>query len=291
MICIHCGSTNIEKHAKYVNKNGVVKQPVRCRDCGKGFNFGDDTVSVETKFPAVLFMDIETLPLIGYMWSPWEQDVHPEMLIKDWCVLSWSAKWIDDERMIYDVLTPKEALSRNDKRIVGGLWKLMDDADIIIAQNGKKFDIAKMNTRFWRYQMPHYSSFKVIDTLDVARRTFGLTYNGLDQLAEYLGAGKKLKTEFSLWRQCDEGNQEALGYMSTYNQADVTLLESVYMKMRAWIPNHPRFTAYEKVVGVCPVCMDVNFRCIGLYQAPVRQYKEFRCDHCGSIWHNTKAEK
>jgi hypothetical protein len=171
------------------------------------------------------------------------------------------------------------------------MWKLFDDADIIIAQNGKKFDIPKMNTRFWKYGMPRPSSYKIIDTLDAARRAFGMTYNSLDYLGEYLGAGRKLKTEFDLWIKCDNGDKESLEKMQEYNENDVILLEEVYLKMRGWMPNHPKFTAYEKVEGVCPVCFDSNIKNIGLYTAVVKQYQEFRCSHCGSVWHNTKPEK
>jgi DNA polymerase III epsilon subunit-like protein len=171
------------------------------------------------------------------------------------------------------------------------MWKLMDEADVIIAQNGKRFDIPKLNTRFWRYQMPQPSSYKVIDTLDAARRAFGVTYNSLDYLGEYLGAGRKIKTEFQLWIDCDLGDKRALADMQAYNENDITLLESVYLKMRGWIPGHPKFSAYAKVIGVCPVCMDADIKDVGLYTAVQKQYREWRCENCGAVFHSTKAEK
>jgi transposase-like protein len=285
--CPYCGSTNICKKGVVHSITGDI-QRYKCHDCGKRCT--ENTVT-SVDMPAVLVMDIETLPIKAYVWGPWEQNIQHNQVIEDWCVLCWSAKWLDDPRMIHDCLTPKEAVARNDLRIVKSMWKLFDDADIIIAQNGKKFDIPKMNTRFWKYQMDRPASYKIIDTLDTARRVFGMTWNNLDYLGEYLGLGKKVKTDFGLWVDCDHGDQEALKYMQRYNENDVTLLERIYLKMRGWMPGHPRFTTYEKVVGVCPVCMDANIRNIGLYTAVVRQYKEFRCEHCGAVWHNTKPEK
>jgi hypothetical protein len=242
-------------------------------------------------FPAVLFLDIETLPIKAYTWNTWDVNINKEQIIADWSVLCWAAKWYDDPRMITGCLTPKEAQARDDKRICQSMWKLMDDADVIIAQNGKRFDIPKLNTRFWKWHIPQPSSYKLIDTLDAARRAFGMTYNSLDYLGEFLGAGRKLRTEFQLWVDCDLGNKEALARMQEYNENDVTLLEEVYNKMRGWIPNHPKFTAYERVKDVCPVCFSDDIKHIGLYTAAVNQYKEFRCGSCGALWHNTKAEK
>ncbi len=50
----------------------------------------------KNKGPKVLVFDIETKPLLGYVWSIWEQNVSLNMINTDWSVLSWSAKWLDD---------------------------------------------------------------------------------------------------------------------------------------------------------------------------------------------------
>ena len=286
MICPNCGSERTKKAGFSFKLNGT-RQRFKCHECQKDFYEGD----VKEEFPACLVMDIETLPIKAYTWGPWQQDIHKEQIIADWSVLCWSAKWLDDPRMITDCLTQKEALARDDRRICQSMWKLLDDSDVVIAQNGRRFDLPKLNTRFWKWKLGQPSSYKIIDTLDAAKRTFGMTYNSLDYLGEYLGAGRKLKTDFQLWIDCDHGNKDALARMSEYNQQDVILLEEVYLKMRGWIPNHPKFTTYAKIIGVCPVCMNDDIKNIGLYTANVKQYQEFRCGKCGSIWHNTRAEK
>ena len=236
-------------------------------------------------------MDIETLPIVAYTWETYNVNINKDQIIKDWSILCWSAKWLDDPRMITGCLTPKEVKTRNDKRICQIMWKLFDEADVIIAQNGRRFDIPKLNTRFWLHRMPQPSSYKIIDTLEAARKSFGMTFNSLDYLGRYLEVGGKLKTDFLLWKNCDRGDKDALARMSEYNQNDVMLLESVYMKMRNWIPGHPKFTVYNKVVGVCPVCLSSDISNVGLYTATVRQYMEWRCNGCGVIYHSTKPEK
>ena len=244
----------------------------------------------ENEFPAVLFLDIETLPIIAYTWGTWGVDITNDKIIKDWCVLSFAAKWLDDDRIITDILTPHEIPPRNDKRLCQHVWRLLDDADIVIAQNGRRFDLPKLNGRMWKHGMGPPASYKIVDTMDAAKRTFGLTYNSLDFLGEYLGAGRKLKTEFKLWADCDRVDKDALERMSEYNQQDVFLLEAVYNKMRPWIPAHPRMTVYDKVVGVCPVCFG-EYKTIGLYTAAKKQYPEHRCLKCQAVWHDTKPVK
>jgi hypothetical protein len=241
--------------------------------------------------PKVLILDIETLPIVGYSWGVWNQNIYPNQIIKDWCILSFSAKWLGDDRIISDVLTSKEAVSRIDKRLCNGLWKLLNDADVVVAHNGNRFDIKKINARFWKNDLHKTSSYKVIDTLISARQAFGLTYNKLDFIAKFIGADEKLATEFELWSACDNGDKNSLLEMKTYNEQDILTLEEIYLNMREWIPNHPDLGAYQNLSNVCPVCLDNNFKEIGLYTAKSLRYPEFRCDNCDSVWHSTKKKE
>lgn len=239
----------------------------------------------------VLILDIETLPILGYSWGVWNQNIYPNQIKKDWSLLSYSAKWLGDDRIISDVLTPKEAISRDDKRISTGIWKLLDECFISVSHNGKRFDLRKLNTRFWKNKLHKPSSYKVIDTLPVAKSVFGLTYNKLDFIAKFIGADEKLETEFELWTACDEGDKQALQEMKEYNEQDVLTLEEIYMNMREWIPGHPDLGIYQNLKDVCPVCLSTNYKKIGLYTANVYQYEEYRCSDCSSVWHNSKAIK
>jgi len=74
-----------------------------------------------------------------------------------------------------DIVTSKEVVNEDDERIVNSLWKLFDEADIIIAHNGGNFDIPNMNTRFIVNKLPPPSAYQMIDTLKVARKGFGFT--------------------------------------------------------------------------------------------------------------------
>ena len=49
--------------------------------------------------PRILFFDIETAPLTGYTWGVYEQNVIK--VLQDWFILSYAAKFNDDERFFY----------------------------------------------------------------------------------------------------------------------------------------------------------------------------------------------
>lgn len=256
-----------------------------CFKDGKPQAFG------ERQLPKVLVFDIETLPILGYFWNVWNVNIFPGQIVKDWCVLSYSAKWLGDDRIISDVLTPDEAPTRADGRLVAGIWKLIDEANVVIAHNGKRFDIRKLNTRFWKNELHRPSFYKTIDTLTTAKQVFGLTYNKLDEIAKFIGADEKLNTDFALWRACDLGDKKALKEMKEYNEQDVCSLEQIYMSMREWIPNHPDMGVYDNLGNVCPVCLHDNHKKIGYYVANKLRYEEYRCDNCSSVWHNSKSVK
>ena len=96
----------------------------------------------------ILLFDLETSPMEVYSWGLWKQLIQPHQVMKDWSVISWSAKWLFDSNMMGMAVSPDDARDRKDSKIMKKLWDLMDEADIIIAHNANKFDVKRMNSRF-----------------------------------------------------------------------------------------------------------------------------------------------
>lgn len=263
----------IKTHPRCFNEDGTLK------------------VEREREMSKVLIFDVETLPIVAYVWKVWQEDIPDVRIIKDWCILSWSAKWLHDDKIISDVLTKREALTRNDERLVENFWLLLNEADVVVAHNGKRFDIKRVNTRFWKHKMKKPSSYKVIDTLASVKSVFSLNHNSQNAVAKFLDIQEKLDTEFQLWEDCDHGVTDALHYMVDYNEQDVRMLEEIYLSMREWIPNHPDLKVYQGVTEGCPVCLSTSYQDIGYYVAKKKRYPEHRCDDCGSIWHDAKEKK
>lgn len=245
------------------------------------------------RIPKILLLDIETVMMEAYIWFQGKQRISDNQIIKDWNIVAWAAKWLFDTENIWGIQTPTEAIERNDFRLIKEVWKVMDDADIIIGHNLNRFDIRKLNSRFLEYGFMPPSPYKTIDTLKVAKKNFSLSSYKLNFLAKFLGVQGKLHTDYDLWKQCLQGDPKALKLMSKYNIQDVLVLEDVYVKLRPWIKSHPSLSLYMDVdVPVCENCGSIDIEFKGKYYTTnVNRYKAFRCNECGAIGRNRYAEK
>lgn len=239
----------------------------------------------KSKFPKILIFDIETSPMSAYIWGRWKQNVSLDQTISEWFMLSWSAKWLNNPNVMSDVLTPEEVLKENDSRITHSMWQLFNEADIVIAHNGQKFDTPRLNSRFILNGLIPPTPYRQIDTLVVAKKEFGFSSNKLDALAGYFEIEHKSDTDFNLWKRCLEGEQEALDYMEAYNIKDVEILEKVYLKLRPWIKNHPNISLYlENEDETCPHCGSMNVADTGTYSyTNVSKFSNVRCLDCGGM--------
>lgn len=234
--------------------------------------------------PKILIFDIETSPMVSYHFGHWKQNIGLNQVIQNPIMLTWSAKWLFSPETMSDKITVDEVLELNDERITRSLWKLINDADIIVAHYGDRFDIPMMNVRFLHHNLPPVSTTKSIDTKSVASKHFRFPSNKLDALGGYFGLGQKIQTDFLLWRGCMEGNPEKIEEMRVYNVQDVVLLEEVYLKLRPYIKSHPNVGLYmetnEPVCGNCgshDLIEDGKF-----YHTMTGKYKTLRCT-CGAI--------
>lgn len=231
----------------------------------------------------ILLLDIETLPARGFFWDrPWETSIIETD--KQWQILSFSAKWLEGGQQTY-------INHKTDRFLLIKLWKLLDEAEIVIAHNGDKFDIRKINARFLFWGLGPPSPYKTIDTKKVAKKYFALLSNKQDDIGEFLGTGRKLKVDKDLWLDCIKGNKEALDRMKEYNAQDVILLERNYLKLRPWISDH--FPVVTDKLG-CPKCGSVNFQRRGYQRNKSTEYHRIFCLSCGG-WartaYNTRVVK
>lgn len=235
--------------------------------------------------PRILLLDIETAPVRAFVWRLWKQNVFLDQIISDWFMLTWAAKWLLDEGIMSNKLTPEEARTENDFRIVENLWHLLNQADIVIAHNGERFDIPKIKSRFVLYGLPPTTFYQQIDTMKVAKREFGFSSNKLEALARTFGLEGKVNTDFTLWSSCLDGDPTALSYMEIYNKKDVSLLEEVYLILRPYIKAHPNYNLFiDSDEPVCPHCGHKELVFAGYYYfTPTGKYKNFRCVSCGAL--------
>lgn len=236
--------------------------------------------------PRVLFVDIETAPIVAQVWKIFDENIGVGQIKNDWHILSWSAKWRGESKIMYaDQRRAKNI--ENDKPLLQQIWKLLDEADIVIWQNGKNFDHKKLNARFVINGMQPPSSYRQIDTRDIARKYFGFTSNGLEYLSDKLCTRyKKLKHKkyagFELWRECLAGNMDAWRHMEKYNKYDVLALEEVYEKLAPW-DNSINTEVYSdgSKPDTCFSCGGTHIQSRGFYFTNAGKFQKYRCMGCG----------
>lgn len=243
-----------------------------------------------TRKPKVLIFDIETSPMKAFIWQQKTRFVPDAMVMSESFVLSWAAKWLFEDDVFSDVVTPKEARNMDDKRIVENLWKILDEADVVIAHNGINFDTRHMNGRFLKYGLNLPSPYVQIDTLRASRKRLRLSSYRLDAIAKFLGTEVKKSTNFQLWLDCLSGDKEALKKMDEYCQQDIRVLEDVYLHLRPYIQPHPNLGVYiEENAQACPACLSTNLEKTGEYATTVNLYDAYRCKSCGSLTRSRKS--
>lgn len=234
--------------------------------------------------PRILLLDIETAPLQSYHWGLWDQNIGLEQIGTEWSILSFAAKWLGVRKMIqHDTGGRGVAKVRDDRKLLGEIWKLLDEADIVVAQGGKGFDIPKINARLLMAGFGPYSPIRHVDTLLAARRHFKFTSNKLAWLTKHLTPGlpKLDNGGFKLWIDCLADKPGAWRKMRRYNVRDVVALEPVYLKLRPWIESHPNVAVYDPSEDPqCPKCGSKDLTRNGSSCTQVGQYARYRCKSC-----------
>ena len=244
----------------------------------------------EQSSPKILFLDIETFPNIAYVWGKYDQNVID--FVQQYCIATYAAKWNDGPvfaKALPDYKGYKVG-SYDDKELVLDLWKLLDEADIVVAHNGDQFDIPMIRGRFVAYDLKPTTPFKTVDTKKTAKKVGRFNSNSLNDLGELLNLGKKIKTDFDLWKGCIEGKKESWDNMVKYNKQDVTLLSKVYSRFLPFMVEHPNYGLYDPN-AICPKCGSKEVQWRGFAVAITRTYRRFQCKKCGGWGRTVHSEK
>lgn len=248
---------------------------------------------IEQVVPArILLLDIETSPMEVYVWNLiGNKYISPKNIIKPWSILSWSAKWLFEPTVISQRVSGRDARDREDRNILSGMWDLLNEANIVVAHNGARFDIRRLNARFVAAGLLPPMPYRVIDTLRVARNRFDFPSYKLDEINKWLDLSPKQHSDFEMWVRCVHGDDEALETMKVYNESDVLVLEELYLALRPWIKSHPNIGLYINTnETVCTNCGNKDLEWKGFYFTPAGKYEAFRCTACGAIGRSRKSD-
>lgn len=234
--------------------------------------------------PKILVFDIETSYMKVRVWDTGEQYVRQDQAFEESSCIAWSAKWLGDNKIMYMDLRKSKSESER-KKMVKGLWDLLDKADIIVTKNGKRFDEKRMNSLFEVYELGTPSSYKHTDVEKIVRKNFYFPSYSLAYLSNKFNKKyKKLKHSKypgdSLWTEClEENNQDAWKEMEKYNKYDVLSTEELYIRFRKW-DTSINFSVYYDTKDLVCACGSKDFKQNGTEYTKTCSYKRYRCKVC-----------
>lgn len=246
--------------------------------------------------PKVLILDIETAPLEADVWGLWENNVALNQVLKDWQLLSWSAKWLEpgpyakDERSVFYA---DRRGGKGEKSILKPFAKLIFEADVVLTQNGKHFDIPSFQAKCLEFGIKGKFTGKHIDTKQLAQRNFRFPSYRLEYMTEKFNVKyKKLKhKEFpghEMWTEVRKDNVRAWRCMEKYNKYDVLALEELYHHFAPY-DNTVNWSVYNDLgVNRCS-CGSTHIKENGHdYSGKKGKYKRYKCVDCGKPYKSTK---
>ncbi len=200
-----------------------------------------------------LFFDIETSPNIGLFWEAgYKKNITTDNIIRERAIICICYKW-EDEKEVYALQWDAK---QNDKRMLEQFIEVANTANELVGHNGDKFDLAWIRTRCLFHGIDMFPNYQTIDTLKVARSKFRFQSNRLNYIAEFLGLGGKIKTEFNLWKDILLNKDKvAMEKMIKYCKKDVSLLEEVYKLLGSHIAAKTHYgVVFGQDRGSCPEC-------------------------------------
>jgi len=231
--------------------------------------------------PKILFIDIETSPNIVASWTIGRKVfLSHESILEERKIICICWKWSTGST----IYCSDWGVEQDDKQILLNIQDSLNEADLIVAHNGDKYDLRFINSRLLYHKLKPIHTASTEDTLKQLRRVFYLNSNKLDYVSHFLQFGHKMHTDFTLWLSVLKKDIKALKYMIRYCKKDVLLLEKVYNRIAPFVTqkiNKGLITSHEKLS--CSACgAHRNFLRQKGYRYNAKTIKhKYVCTKCG----------
>ena len=180
----------------------------------------------------VLIYDIETSYNIVSSWRVgYNINISPENILKERAIICVSYKWLGEDK-VYNLTWDK---NQSDEFLLEQFIEVLNEADLIVAHNGDRFDLKWIKTRAIKHGLKMLVDYPQFDTLKVAKKKFLFNSNKLDYISKFLGYDGKITTNYGLWNKVIlDKDPSALQEMLDYCDEDVRQLEAVYLELVGW---------------------------------------------------------
>lgn len=225
-----------------------------------------------------LFLDIETCPSLAYVWGAHDQYVAVNQIAEPGSTICWAASWDGSREVMFDSVHQS-----SQRRMVRGVYNLINEADIIVHFNGKRFDVPTLNREFLLNGLSPTSPVRQVDLYQGIKGRFKFVSNSLSFICQQLGIGNKVHHKgMELWTGCMAGDDASWRVMERYNKQDVRLLKKLHDRVKSWLPSYPNAALYVKdEEPVCPRCGSSHLQRRGEVTLEAGVYQRYQCQECG----------
>jgi hypothetical protein len=227
MYCDVCTRHNLWQTTKNFDKK-TGRRWMKCRNC-------DNDQLQEAQHglrvaPKILYIDIESALMkvnLYELFGERNKSLSWKMLNTKRFIICWSAAWVElgtykITKQMSDVVTQREAVKQDDRRVLHGIFNLMDESDYIVGHNSTAFDVKLIKWRFLKHNMGFPTKSKLRDTLQMARTETKPESRGLEYLSTEFGGDVKHGLDADEWREIvDTGNPKLLAKADRYCRGDV----------------------------------------------------------------------
>lgn len=281
----------------------------------------------ELKKLKILFVDIETVPNIGEYWRSGQKlNISPSTIVLERQVVSIQYKWAGtsktkvllwtmpsrtDKAQINKFVSALDIIPKHnkqaarnlllscchsDKEIITQIIELINEAHLVVGQNGDRFDLPWLKGRAWFHNLNPMTNIVSLDTLKLSRKNFNLNSHSLDYLSKYKGFSGKVLTSYDMWQKVYRGEIKTLNDLcKVYGKHDVDLLEAVFYDMLPYIDT----TKIHFGVGVhgnresCEKCGSLAFVHNGYLYSKTGRKQRYKCanSQCNYRWSDSRISK
>ena len=231
------------------------------------------------KKPKILFYDIETRPLLAYIWRLGEQVVYHHQLAKwgyRYDIICISYAWDDGK--------PAKTLhwgykEQDSSRVIRAFDEIIKQATVTIGKNSDKFDVKHINTQRLLQNLPALPQWMdyTDDVEKQLRKHFVFPSYSLDYVSKELGLGGKVKMEFQNWIDIVEKKNEAsFRKMLEYNRKDVEDTRAIWNRIKPHIKPKLNMATFHGEAR-CINCGSANLKKDGTRCRGKVRYQMFFC--------------
>lgn len=249
---------------------------------------------VESGDVKLVLFDLETSPALAAVFSLGDTHLTDDHIIEGTEPKIFTMQYINGCTGPVKYLTakldrgPDGWLKIDDTELLEKGVKILNEADIVLGQNIKSFDIKVFQERLKLLRLTPLNPEFVMDTLSISRKSFRPMSHSLDHRSRMYGLGGKIKMTIKDWKDLILGKVELKDKMLPYGVKDAVDTNIVFWNDLPY-SDLPKTTVYKireliQAEQKCVQCEAKRQSKFEVYKTTIKGTKGYKCRKCDYFW-------